>query len=112
MFSSDFRSSNERQVEKNLLCVLHLFSDPKMQSSHSGLSQLAVIEPWTSDDESGTAFQTLTLFLGIPSLRKVVGFQMEADQFGSGFWWPWGSERWSSIREVELTMSGINDEWN
>jgi hypothetical protein len=39
--------------------VLHLFSDPKMQRSHAGLSQLTVIEPWTSDDESGTAFQVL-----------------------------------------------------
>jgi hypothetical protein len=33
---------------------------------------------------------------------------MEADQFGHDFWWPWGSERQSSIRELELTKSGIS----
>lgn len=78
-----------------------------MQGPNSALLQLLVIEPWSSDEEFGTPFQVLVPFLGLPSLRKIVGFQMEAAQLGRDFWWPWANG-YSSLEELELTSSGIS----
>jgi len=101
-----WESGNGYDSESPSLDVGQIFSLLSNPNIGHALSKLAVIEPWTSDSETGTALRCLIPFLTLPSVRKIVGFQLVADHSYDDFSWPY--MRSSRIEEIELTCSGIS----
>lgn len=86
-----------------------MFCDPRVQEQpNAPLSQLAVIEPWNSHEATGTPLQILAPFLALPSMRKIVVNQLEADHNEHDFDWPWGDSRPSPVEEIEFTSSAVS----
>ncbi|KAI9711325.1 MAG: hypothetical protein M1820_002312 [Bogoriella megaspora] len=100
--------SIDGQIDSDLRSVLHLLSLQALSSftNPPGLFKLHTIEPWSSDVGWGTPLQSLTPFMALPSMRKMILTRMEADH--NPFRWPYEPSITSPIEVVEATKCAIS----
>lgn len=76
------------------------------------LSRLIQIVPWSSDDEFGSSLDTVRPFMALPSMRRLIGFQLVAESGGisnGAYAWPFG-EQASPVKAVECTSGAVDRE--